>query len=175
MLKVISQKLSASCLLQHQKSIVSLSARSFRSELALEILYPQSKQTIFTPPNVSCTISISKFSPFITDLIFDQPSPAAEKFNGFIPLDQITVSYDRSSGPGGQNVNKVNTKVDLRFHVKSATWISDAVKEKLAENVSSRDSNDFSSLGSVFSSRTKLTAKDFLSSRAMSHVISRWT
>ncbi|CAG2066149.1 unnamed protein product [Timema podura] len=36
-------------------------------------------------------------------------------------LDELTVTYSRSSGPGGQNVNKVNTKVDLRFHVKSAS------------------------------------------------------
>ncbi|KAJ3374468.1 Peptidyl-tRNA hydrolase ict1, mitochondrial [Allomyces arbusculus] len=34
-----------------------------------------------------------------------------------IPSTAYTVSYARSSGPGGQNVNKVNTKAILKFHV----------------------------------------------------------
>lgn len=50
-------------------------------------------------------------------------------------MDQLQVTYDRSSGPGGQNVNKVATKVDLRFHVNNANWISDEVKKRLHEDV----------------------------------------
>lgn len=46
-------------------------------------------------------------------------------------MNDITVTYSRSSGPGGQNVNKVDTKVDLRFHVKTAEWISEPVRENL--------------------------------------------
>lgn len=64
-----------------------------------------------------------------------QPSPSVEAFNGFIPLDQLKITYDRASGPGGQNVNKVSTKVDLRFKVKEASWISEKVKERLLEDV----------------------------------------
>lgn len=45
------------------------------------------------------------------------------------------MSYSRSSGPGGQNVNKVNTKVDLRFHVETAEWLTQELKEKIAEKV----------------------------------------
>ena len=47
----------------------------------------------------------------------------------------MEIRYDRSSGPGGQNVNKLETKVDMRFNVKSAKWLSDAVKERLCEDV----------------------------------------
>lgn len=50
-------------------------------------------------------------------------------------MEQIQITYSKSSGPGGQNVNKVNTKVDLRFHLESASWISDSIKEKLAAKV----------------------------------------
>ncbi|XP_074778119.1 large ribosomal subunit protein mL62 [Athene noctua] len=49
-----------------------------------------------------------------------------------IPLARLTVSYCRSSGPGGQNVNKVNTKAEVRFHLASADWIPEAVRQKMA-------------------------------------------
>ena len=47
-----------------------------------------------------------------------------------IPLDKIEFSYARSSGPGGQNVNKVNTKAELRFHVLSAEWLPMDVRQR---------------------------------------------
>ncbi|XP_048180026.1 peptidyl-tRNA hydrolase ICT1, mitochondrial [Corvus hawaiiensis] len=49
-----------------------------------------------------------------------------------IPMARLTVSYSRSSGPGGQNVNKVNSKAEVRFHLASADWIPEAVREKMA-------------------------------------------
>ncbi|NXL72455.1 ICT1 hydrolase, partial [Leptocoma aspasia] len=49
---------------------------------------------------------------------------------GFIA--RLTVSYSRSSGPGGQNVNKVNSKAEVRFHLASADWIPEAVRQKMA-------------------------------------------
>ncbi|XP_066056468.1 large ribosomal subunit protein mL62 isoform X2 [Chamaea fasciata] len=49
-----------------------------------------------------------------------------------IPMARLTVSYSRSSGPGGQNVNKVNSKAEVRFHLASADWIPEAVRQKMA-------------------------------------------
>ncbi|NXX44991.1 ICT1 hydrolase, partial [Tricholaema leucomelas] len=46
--------------------------------------------------------------------------------------DRLTVTYCRSSGPGGQNVNKVNSKAEVRFHLASADWIPEATREKMA-------------------------------------------
>ena len=39
-----------------------------------------------------------------------------------LPLDKLSFSYAKSSGPGGQNVNKLNTKAEVRFVVREATW-----------------------------------------------------
>ncbi|XP_072208079.1 large ribosomal subunit protein mL62 [Excalfactoria chinensis] len=58
----------------------------------------------------------------------EQDTPAALS----IPVERLTVSYSRSSGPGGQNVNKVNTKAEIRFHLATADWIPEAVREKMA-------------------------------------------
>ncbi|NXS57967.1 ICT1 hydrolase, partial [Brachypteracias leptosomus] len=45
---------------------------------------------------------------------------------------RLTVSYSRSSGPGGQNVNKVNSKAEVRFHLASADWIPEVTRQKMA-------------------------------------------
>ncbi|KAL8266510.1 hypothetical protein R6Q59_003854 [Mikania micrantha] len=59
----------------------------------------------------------------------DEPIPK-------ITLDHVTVNFARSGGPGGQNVNKVNTKVDMRFNVKEAYWLSDRIRDKILQMVS---------------------------------------
>jgi ribosome-associated protein len=43
--------------------------------------------------------------------------------------DEFIFSASRSSGPGGQNVNKVNTKVELRFSVISTLILNENEKE----------------------------------------------
>jgi len=69
-------------------------------------------------------------------LFISQVLDPKAKFSGYIPLDKIKIKYSSSSGPGGQNVNCVNTKVDLRFQVDSATWLSEEIRTKLVEQVS---------------------------------------
>jgi ribosome-associated protein len=38
-----------------------------------------------------------------------------------IPLSEIKFTYAKSGGPGGQNVNKLNTKAVLRWHIMTST------------------------------------------------------
>jgi len=51
-------------------------------------------------------------------------------------VEELEITYSTSSGPGGQNVNKVNTKVDLRFKVESAQWLNEEIRQKLIDIVS---------------------------------------
>lgn len=50
-----------------------------------------------------------------------------------IPKDQVETNFSRSSGAGGQNVNKVNTKAEIRFTIATSNWLSDDVKKRLRE------------------------------------------
>ncbi len=51
---------------------------------------------------------------------------------------ELHFSASRSSGPGGQNVNKVNTKVELRFHIASSSLLSDEEKALLLEKLAKK-------------------------------------
>ncbi|KAG8446345.1 hypothetical protein GDO86_013977 [Hymenochirus boettgeri] len=55
-----------------------------------------------------------------------------------IPVARLNISYTKSSGPGGQNVNKVNTKAEVRFHLASADWIPEDVRQKISVQCKNR-------------------------------------
>lgn len=55
-----------------------------------------------------------------------------------IPLDEFRWEFSRSGGPGGQNVNKVNSKVLLRWTPASSPSLPPAVRDRLLRLVGSR-------------------------------------
>src|ERR1700693_290516 len=48
-----------------------------------------------------------------------------------IDHSELSESFIRSSGPGGQNVNKVSSAVQLRFDVRSSASLTDTAREAL--------------------------------------------
>jgi ribosome-associated protein len=46
-------------------------------------------------------------------------------------LSEVKFNTSRSSGPGGQNVNKVNTKAELRFNIKESAFLAENQKALL--------------------------------------------
>ena len=59
-----------------------------------------------------------------------------------IPENELSISFVRSSGPGGQNVNKVATAAQLRFDVRNSPSLAEEVKERLARLAGSRMTQD---------------------------------
>ncbi|OMO97373.1 Peptide chain release factor class I/class II [Corchorus capsularis] len=81
----------------------------------------------------------------------ERASSAGNEPTPQITLDHVAVSFARSGGPGGQNVNKVNTKVDMRFNVKTAYWLSDRIRERIMQLEKNRINKD----GEIVISSTK--------------------
>ena len=49
----------------------------------------------------------------------------------FIDEEEIQLDFIRSSGPGGQNVNKAATAVQLRFNVRQSSSLSAGIRDRL--------------------------------------------
>jgi ribosome-associated protein len=59
-----------------------------------------------------------------------------------IPGTEFGISYARSAGPGGQNVNKVNSKAILRWRVLDSPSLPPGVRQRFLAHFGNRVTND---------------------------------
>ncbi len=59
-----------------------------------------------------------------------------------IPLAELRFSASRSAGPGGQHVNKVNSRVTLHFDLWDSPSLTDAEKRRVAARLPTRINRD---------------------------------
>jgi len=87
---------------------------SYQSKINLSALYPTSSLDITKSPK-------------------EKASATPSDFSGYIPMDRVDIKYTSSSGPGGQHVNRSNTKVQVKFKPAEATWLPENVKTKFLD------------------------------------------
>jgi ribosome-associated protein len=75
-----------------------------------------------------------------------------------IPAAELQVGFARSGGPGGQNVNKVESKVELRWNPAQSAVLGDADRDWLIERLAGRLTQAGDLL--VTSTRTRDQAKN---------------
>lgn len=89
-------------------------------------------------------------------------------------LTEITFNYSRSSGSGGQNVNKVNTKAELRFNVKESKILSDEEKQIILTRAKTYINNDGEIIIVSQKSRSQLENKEICIEKFI-QLIEKWT
>jgi ribosome-associated protein len=84
----------------------------------------------------------------------------AEQLRERIPESAFTFVASRSSGPGGQNVNKVNTKIELRFNIIASGVFSPDEENILLARLGKRISKSGELVIRSQSQRTQLGNRD---------------
>jgi ribosome-associated protein len=59
-----------------------------------------------------------------------------------IPVEELGFVYSRSSGPGGQHVNRVETRVTLRFDVGASQSLTETQKQRVRRELATRISRE---------------------------------
>lgn len=73
---------------------------------------------------------------------------------------ELIFKTSRSSGPGGQNVNKVNTRVELRFNIDQSQLLNEHEKHLILSKWASKISRDGFLIIVAQESRSQLTNKE---------------
>ncbi|ODQ56591.1 hypothetical protein SAICODRAFT_50983 [Saitoella complicata NRRL Y-17804] len=128
--------------------------RTLRSQLSLwassTAQVPTPWQASFLPPTVGRRwfsadeheLAQLRYDPspvLILQTLIDYDRKWKASFNPeIIPRDKCEIRFDRSSGPGGQNVNKLNTKATVRLELRKASFLPKQVIEAIKTSHSTK-------------------------------------
>ena len=82
------------------------------------------------------------------------------KLNSAMLNRELDFTASRSEGPGGQNVNKVNSKITLRWDITNSLIISDEEKKQIKDKLSSFITKDGILILSAQDKRSQLQNKE---------------
>jgi ribosome-associated protein len=91
-----------------------------------------------------------------------------------ISADELRFEFFRSSGPGGQNVNKVATAVRLRFDVRNSPSLPSEVRDRLLRLVANRLTDDGVLLIEARRFRTQERNRDDAVERLLAWIAMAW-
>jgi ribosome-associated protein len=78
---------------------------------------------------------------------------------------EINFNFSRSSGAGGQHVNKVSTRVELRFNIAGSQGLTDTEKHYIFKNLKNRINTENEFILTSQSSRSQLKNKESATER----------
>jgi ribosome-associated protein len=82
-----------------------------------------------------------------------------------IPGDELAMAFSRSGGPGGQNVNKVASKVELRWNPTTSAALSPDERAWLVERLKSRLTGDGTLIVTSTATRDQIKNRDDATSK----------
>jgi ribosome-associated protein len=77
-----------------------------------------------------------------------------------IPDHEVEITTSKSGGPGGQHVNKTETRVTVRWNVKNTTALTEEQKERVLHNLQARLTTEGDLIIHKSTSRSQLQNKE---------------